>query len=127
MKKFLVAILVILSLLFVTPMVFAQVDVTPQVVSAKCTQDGCVLVWKATIVNNTGSSLRGNITVILGNKDKKDIVVFKSTDQVSLAPSQTKEISGTILLERSERSLGLKYLTIILENVIYSTTKTITI
>jgi hypothetical protein len=118
MKKLLAVLIMILSLLFVAPVYaqMSQVDVTPEVISAKCGQDGCIMIWKATLLNETKSPVEGNIIVLLQDKDKKTIVTF-NIGLVSLEGSQAKEVGGVILLEKSERTKSIVYLTVFMKSI----------
>lgn len=110
MKRFLVALLVVLSLLLITPTVYGQVNVTPEVISAKCNPDGCIMLWKVTIQNETNISIKGNLIVMVMDENKNMITHF-NMGPVTIKGLEFKVLAGTILLENSERTKTARYLT----------------
>ena len=114
MKKFITVLLVVLSLLLITPVVYAQVDITPQIILTQCNRDGCILVWKAILVNEASTSYSGNVIVQLQDKNKNIIVRFNMGD-ILLAVAETREVRGIILLENSDRIKSIKYLEVIID------------
>jgi hypothetical protein len=118
MKRFLVALLVVLSLLLITPTVYGQVDVTPETISARCSSDGCVLLWKVYIQNKTNASIAGNLIIILTDKENNVITSF-NMGPVFLKGSEFKVSAGVILMENSERTKSIKHLTAIVTGVVH--------
>jgi hypothetical protein len=116
MKKLLVVLLMILSLLFLVLTVQAQVDVIPKIVSAECSSDGCVLKWKVILQNQTKNIVKGNVIIIM-IPDKGEVIRF-NMGPTSLKGNEVKEVEGTILMENSERTKSIRVLTATLTDIV---------
>jgi len=117
MKKFLAVLLIVLSLLLIAPAVHGQVSITPAVLSAACSSDGCILEWKVTIQNETDIPIKGNLVVTLTDENKNDVTSF-SMGLLSFKGSEFKILEGTILMENSERTKSTRYLVATLVNIV---------
>jgi hypothetical protein len=114
MKRFLAAMVMILSLLFLTPVVHAQIDVVPEVLSSKCSSDGCVMIWRVTVQNESNDPIKGKLTLVVRDVNKNVISDF-NMGVISLKGHEFRILQGTILFENSERTKNIKFLTATIE------------
>ena len=116
MKKLLVALLMAFVLLFTIPAI-AQVDTTPEVLSSKCIRDGCIMEWKVTLQNLANVPVKGNLVVVVMDKNKDLISSFRMGTFI-LKGCETQVLQGMILFENSDRTKSMRYMTATTEDVI---------
>ena len=118
MKKFLVSLLVVLCLLFIPLTSYAWINIIPKVIFASCSSDDCVILWKVTIQNEGKNFLKGDLIVIVTDKDE-NIIDYTNVGSVSLKESETKIVSGFIMIEKTEKSKDGGYISAIMKDVVY--------